>query len=129
MIPTRPAGGEPVPVQAVPPALTAPNADPPRLAAAAVPSAAALRAAARDSIAPRAHRVVGLRPPVVILIVARAAIVQPGVLAALAPQTEQVPTKVAVPARAVPAHAAAIEIAPPADAVLQHQQRTPAVPS
>lgn len=131
MIPTRPAGGEHVLVQAVRPAVIAPSADP-RLAADAVLIAAALRAADRDPIAPRVHRAIAHRLLVAIPIVARAATAQPGVLAQLALRTEQAPTKAAVAARVVQGHGVAIALAPQsgaAAAVLQHHQTKPAVPS
>jgi hypothetical protein len=66
-------------VEAVPPAVTVPSAAPPLDADAPVPRAAGLRAAASDSIAPRADRGVAQRPPEVI----------PGVPAAPVPRTAQ----------------------------------------
>lgn len=142
MIPTRPAGGEHVRVEAVPPAVTAPSADPLLAEDAAVP-----RAAASDSIAPRADRAVAQRLPEVIPGVPAAPVLrtaQPGVpaprtgrpdvLAAQAVPTAQVPTRAAVPAREVQGHGVAIAIAPcpqngPVAVEPQTQHPAQAVPS
>jgi hypothetical protein len=131
MIPTRSAGGEHVRLLAVPPAVTAPNADP-RLAADAAPSAALLRAAASGSIAPRAHRAVAQPTPVVMRGDAPPAIAQPGVLVLGAPvlRTEQVHTKAAVAARVVEGQSVATVIVPdpqrgPAAAVLPGKRAAP----
>ena len=145
---TRPAGGEHVRVEAVPPAVAAPSAAPPLAADAAVPRAAVLRAAASDSIAPRADYAVAQRPPEVIPGGPAAPVrrtEQPGVpalraerpdvLAAQVVPTAQAPTRAAVPARVVQGHGVAIAIVPDpqkgpvAVEQLQIQQPAPAVPS
>lgn len=143
MIPTRPAGGEHVRVEAVLPAVTAPSADPLLAAHVPVPSAAVLRAAVSDSIAPKAHRAVAQRPPEVIPGVPAAPVLrtaqpgvpahrieQPDVLAAQAVPTAPVLTRAAVPARVVQGHGVAIAIVsdPPVAVELQTQQAAPAVP-